>query len=315
MGTLRNLRLGTAALLSLTTLVVACSSSSSGSSVSADQAATDVAAAFCNKYNSCAPPFVQVAYGDLTTCEARFKLSVAPSLAANGTGATSAQYESCSKDLATASCDDLLSRNLPQSCHTIAGTLANGAACGEDSQCTGKYCNTEAGSTCGACSTIAAAGGACTSDDGCDYGLTCENSICTAYGAAGATCDVTHNCTATLACVNGTCATPLEAGAACPAIGAPGCDTLKGLYCNTSKVCATYSFANAGQPCGLVSAQSYAACAGGGLCKGASGITPGTCEAPAADGASCDAAAGPSCLAPAVCTGGVCKITDPSTCK
>jgi hypothetical protein len=314
MGTLRNLRLGSAAFLSFTTLVLACSSSNSSSSVSADQASTDVATAFCNQYNSCAPPFVQVTYGDIATCQARFKLAVAPTLAAKGTGATPAQYESCATALASASCDDLLSRNLPTSCQTVAGTLANGAACGEDSQCTGKYCNTGT-STCGACSTVAAAGSACTSDNGCDYGLSCQNSVCTAYGASGATCDATHACKATLACVNGTCATPLEAGAACPTIGGAGCDTLKGLYCNTNKVCATYSFANAGQPCGLVSAQNYVVCSGGGFCKGAGALTPGTCEAPAADGAACDAVAGPTCLSPAICTSGVCKLDDPSTCN
>jgi hypothetical protein len=310
-----NLRSFSSIAFASISLVVACSSSNGGSSVSADQAATDVASSFCNKYNSCAAPFVQITYGDMATCQARFKLSVAPSLAANGTGATSAQYESCSKDLSAASCDDVLSRNLPQSCQTIAGTLANGAACGEDSQCTGKYCNIGTNSTCGACSTLAAAGGTCTTDSGCAYGLACNGGLCSADASAGATCDTTHVCKATLACVNGTCATPLEAGAACPAVGGPGCDTLKGLYCNTSKVCASYAFANAGQPCGLVSASSYAVCAGGGFCKGAAGLTPGTCEATAADGAACDAVAGPTCMSPATCTSGVCKITDPSSCK
>jgi hypothetical protein len=310
-----NLRSFSAIAFASISLVVACSSSNGGSSVSDDQAATDVASSFCNKYNSCAAPFVQITYGDMATCQARFKLSVAPSLAANGTGATSAQYESCSKDLSAASCDDVLSRNLPQSCQTVAGTLANGAACGEDSQCTGKFCNTGTNQTCGACSTLAAAGGTCTSDNGCDYGLACNGGVCSAYASAGATCDTTHVCKTTLACLNGTCATSLEAGATCAAVGGPGCDTLKGLYCNLSKVCATYAFASAGQPCGIVNGSTYTACAAGGFCKGATGLTAGTCVATAADGAACDATAGPTCLAPAVCTGGVCKITDPSSCK
>src|ERR1700691_1959085 len=99
-----NLRSFSAIALSSITLVVACSSSGS-SSVSADQAATDVSSAFCNKYNSCAGFFITGTYGDIPTCQARFKLSVLPTLSANGTGATPAQYESCSTDLANATCE------------------------------------------------------------------------------------------------------------------------------------------------------------------------------------------------------------------
>jgi hypothetical protein len=310
-----NLRSFSAFAFSAVSLVVACSSSSSGSSVSADQASTDVSAAFCTKYNSCASIYVNVTYGDIPTCEARFKLSVLPTLSANGTGATPAQYESCSTDLANATCEAILSRNLPTSCQTMAGTLADGTSCGDDAQCKDKLCRKGTGQTCGACSSPGAAGAACAQDSDCAYGLGCNNLVCGAYAAAGATCDTTtHPCDPTLACVNGSCATPGEAGATCSALGAAGCDTLNGLFCNSSKVCAKIATAGSGQPCGLVN-NVYTLCSGGGLCKGASGLTPGTCAATAADGAACDATNGPPCLSPAVCTNGVCKITDPSTCN
>ncbi|MEO8877288.1 MAG: hypothetical protein ABI461_16965 [Polyangiaceae bacterium] len=309
-----NIRSFASLAIASASLVVACSSSSSGSSVSADTAENDLAKAFCAHYQSCASLFVQLTYGDSATCEARFKLSIAPSLTATGTGATPGQYETCSADIASASCADLLGRNLPKSCQTVAGTLADGAACGVDAQCKDKLCRKATDQDCGVCSSVAAAGGACVADGDCDIGLTCTNKVCTAYGAAGSTCDDTHTCNATLTCNNGTCAAPGEAGAACPALGTAGCDLLKGFFCNATKVCAQIGTAKAGQPCGLVSSV-YTICTGGGLCKGNTGITPGTCEATAADGAACDDTNGPPCLAPATCTNGACKITDPSTCK
>lgn len=301
---------------SFAVFAIACSSSS-GSSVSDDQAAADVAKAFCQKFQSCAPLFVQASYGDEATCEARFKLAVAPSLSANGTGATSGQYESCSADIGGASCDDVFSRNFPQSCRTVAGSLADGTACGADAQCKGKLCRLADNSSCGACSSIGAGGAACENDNQCDYGLTCANKVCVQYGAAGASCDATaHPCKPTLSCNNGTCATPGEAGAACAGLGMGGCDTLKGLFCNAAKVCATFGTASAGGACGYdVAAGTYTVCTGSGTCKVAAGKSTGTCTAPAADGAACDAVNGPGCTPPATCSGGVCKIADPTTCK
>ncbi|MGH7285186.1 MAG: hypothetical protein ACRELY_26995 [Polyangiaceae bacterium] len=305
----------TASFSALSALLAIACSSSSGSSVSNDQAAADVAKAFCQIYDSCADPYIQITYGNEPACEARFKIAVVPTLAANGTGATAGQYESCSADLAKTSCDDLLSRNLPKSCQTVAGTLADGTACGADAQCQGRLCRLANNSNCGACSSIVAAGGACDTDGECDVGLACANKVCTAYGASGASCDANHPCKLTLTCNSGTCGAPAEAGAACPGIGQAGCDTLKGLFCNTSSVCASFTVVAAGQPCGLVTNNSYALCSDAGICKGASGLTPGTCTAAAVDGASCDETNGPACVSPAICTGGVCKVPDPSTCK
>lgn len=310
---MRTSRLLASVSASFAVFAIACSSSSS-SSVSNDQAATDIAGAFCDATNKCSSLYIQISYGDVATCKTRFKLAVAPTLTANGTGATTSQYEACTADLAGASCDDLLARNLPQSCQTVAGTLADGAACGADAQCKGRLCRLADNSNCGACSSVVAAGGACTDSNQCDKALVCANSLCVAYGAAGASCDTNHPCKPTLSCTGGTCAVPGEAGATCPGIGTAGCDLLKGFFCNQQSVCATIGVSNAGGQCGLVNGV-YTTCSGGGLCKGAVGLTPGTCVAPAADGATCDDANGPPCLAPASCTGGVCKVSDPSSCK
>ena len=171
-----NLRSFVVFALSSTALVVACSSSS-GSAVSADQASTDVSQSFCAKYNSCAPFFITATYADIPTCQTRFKLSVLPTLTANGSGATAAQYESCATDLANATCENVLSRNLPTSCQTAAGTLADGTACGADAQCKDKLCRKGTGQTCGACSSQGAAGSVCAQDSDCAYGLACNSLV------------------------------------------------------------------------------------------------------------------------------------------
>jgi hypothetical protein len=45
------------------------------------------------------------------------------------------------------------------------------------------------------------------------------------------------------------------------------------------------------------------------------GSTTGTCEAAAADGATCSDTTGPKCMNPAFCNaGGTCQISDPSSC-
>lgn len=271
--------------------------------------------AFCQKFSSCASAFVQSQYGDEATCEARFKLSVLPSLTATGTGATATQYESCAGDLGGTSCEDLLDRNLPKSCQTVAGTLADGSPCGVDAQCTNRLCRIANGQTCGVCSSLAAAGGACTADSQCDVGLKCSSGSCVAFGAAGASCNDTHPCKATLYCNDaGTCAAPGEAGAACTTVGLVGCDLLAGLWCAPSKVCTKLDSAAAGKPCGLIDS-NYTICTGGSTCRMATGQVSGTCEAPAADGAACDDAKGPTCLAPATCANGLCRIDDATACK
>lgn len=94
---------------------------------------------------------------------------------------------------------------------------------------------------------------------------------------------------------------------------APGCDREKGLYCTAGGVCAAIAHAAATQPCGLVNGAEVD-CAGGGRCVIPASATEGTCVAPAADGAACDSASGPPCLAPAKCvvtgggTAGTCRV-------
>lgn len=297
--------------------LVACSGDDAGASISAEAACDDAAKAICAKLNECAPFFVTLAWGSVATCEQRAKIDCVPKLNANGTSQTPSQLSQCATDAKSMTCEDALGRNSPVSCHTQPGTLADGAACGTDAQCKGRLCRLSAGSVCGACSTIGAAGAACERDEDCDNGLACADKKCVTLGKAGAPCSATQPCTRSLSCNKGTCATPIAAGGTCEPNTDQSqnpCDAAKGFYCHfQTKVCTEVASAAAGGQCGLVN-NNIALCTGGSDCKVSMGLA-GTCQATAADGATCDDTKGPKCAAPARCASGVCKISDPSACK
>jgi hypothetical protein len=301
--------------------LLACSSSSGGSSVSATQAASDIAKAFCAKVNTCSPLGIQVAFGDLAGCESRESALFAEALGASGTGWTPSAVEACAQTVAGASCDDAMGHNLPSACHAPAGQLASGAACGDNAQCASGYCNLGAGNKCGTCAAgVGSANASCYRDDDCAYGTLCVGSDltaspavaghCTAPGASGATCDTSHPCLKTLACKSGTCAAPDATGASCTT---NSCGGLAGDYCSNAMggTCTKVLLAASGQPCGLVNG-TYTACSGAGTCP-MTGTTK-TCVAPAADFANCNAANGPGCTSPAECIGGICTRPSPATC-
>ncbi|MEO6419949.1 MAG: hypothetical protein ABIP39_11105, partial [Polyangiaceae bacterium] len=123
-----------------------------------------------------------------------------------------------------------------------------------------------------------------------------------------------------LACYQQKCVTGGSVGADCDFAGStnPPCSLLSGAVCDaTSKKCVELMLASAGGACGFVNGQ-IVACQAGNYCKTVAS-TPGmgTCAPQAAEGGGCsdDSSKGPSCMAPAKCDTGVCKVADPSTCK
>src|SRR4249919_1445082 len=127
-------------LLGFLACTQSCSGKSEPAAVSADQAAGDAANAFCSKISSCVPALLQLQWGDVATCTAKFKGQLVGTLASTGTASTPADMESCAQAIPVATCDDVLGRNLPDVCKAKAGTLTDGQACGDNSQCTGKLC-------------------------------------------------------------------------------------------------------------------------------------------------------------------------------
>jgi hypothetical protein len=277
--------------------------------------ATDAAHAYCTRAQTCASFYVSVAFGDVATCESRLQAQLVSELSAPSVTETTAQLEACAAALPEVACSDLLGRATIPACPTLAGKLADGAACAFDGQCAGTRCHAPSGATCGTCGTPAPSGSGCQADDDCDSAMKCVNGACAPYGGPGAACSATQPCRPDLGCVGGTCGTPSVMGTACT--DSTACDQLHAGFCDPlSKVCATATIAQAGSPCGLVAGQ-FVLCQGpGSFCRGDQAPTyQGTCVAFAPDGASCDADAGPLCDYGAVCESGTCQVPSATRCK
>ncbi len=306
-----------ASLLAVGGLVLtsACGSSSNGGGGSGNGATGDcnsVATAACNKLEQCSAFAIKAAYGDAATCVKRLEMGCTASTTAPGAKVTAAQFGACADAYSKVDCTKLTGGMfLPDAC-TVPGSLANGKACGSADQCQSGYCSSSTG-ICGTCGDRAAAGKACTSSDGCQSGLVCNSkSVCAQPVAAGGQCSDVRDCDAGLVCASGTCSQPVAVGKACTG---SDCDQLAGAFCNPqTKVCASISVADAGQPCGIVN-NTFVGCGAAGHCTIPQGQTKGTCQAAAADGASCDPQNGPTCMAPAICVNGKCTLPDPSSCK
>jgi hypothetical protein len=267
----------------------------------------------CNKLQECFPLGLSALYNDVAQCTERSKLSCMNTLGAQGTGATTATLDACTTAFKSATCDVLLGAKVPDACKTPAGTLADGKACGDDAQCTSRYC-AKTSDACGQCTARAAVGGACVQSGDCAEGLVCNaTGKCAEPGKQGEACSATKLCGTDLICQKGTCDKPLALGATCNPVE-PACDQRRGHICGANMTCEAIKLAKTGEPCGFVKGQ-ITSCGAHGKCKLAAGAQSGTCEAPAADGQACDAQKGPGCLAPAKCVKGVCTIADPNACK
>jgi hypothetical protein len=329
---------GIAAMVASWAFVVACSGSTGGGGgggLTAATACADLAHQRCTQFQTCSPTVVQIRYGSESVCETRETDSCTSSLALPSQGNTPAATEACSQAYAGWACTDLLNGvNIPQACQQQTGSIADGSACAVNGQCQSGFCAIAPGSSCGTCSAAPTAGTSCAELTSCGPGLTCttDTSTCVAFLAQGGACGKGAPCGVGLSCVGadatkgtqGTCqADGTMVGATCDATlkTGPGCDRDAGLACNSqSKTCQTLVLAGGGQPCGTVNDQP-AECASEGVCTGASGTTPGTCTASAADGAACDIGSGPACLVPARCIGsgdggtsGTCQYAGAQSC-
>src|SRR5512140_2486028 len=102
------MKLSTIVAFALSLSGVACSSSSSSPATSGDggadsgggdpaTACADLASAYCAKFESCGKIPFELAFGDAAGCSARSTASCVAGLGANGTSATAASTEACSK--------------------------------------------------------------------------------------------------------------------------------------------------------------------------------------------------------------------------
>jgi hypothetical protein len=307
-----------------------CSSSDvSVAAITAKEGCDQLAATYCGKIQSCTSFYLMLGFEDEATCKTRFSDQCVRNLAATGQGSTPAKMASCASKAASVSCADLFASNLPAECHPVAGTLANGVACGDASQCQSAFCGGGGGtSTCGTCAAAPVAEAAC-AGGACPNGLECgkTDGKCHKIGNVNDVCDGDHECNATLVCFNGKCAAPTALGADCDPANVssptrPPCDLIGGAFCNLkSKKCEPIAQnAAVGADCGLdLTSGGLTVCEKTAYCNITNATTySGKCVARVADGGACDATAntlGSPCVSPANCIGNVCKITDASLCK
>lgn len=178
--TLKPLLLSSAALTAL--LVAACSSttgSSGGSSTSACNEYFDVVFAPAARCGS----GVTVAPSEEARVRARFVSVCEKALTAPGQGITAAFLTDCSAKLKAAPCGS----DFEDLCKPPAGTLENGAACGDDSQCKSRECKKASGTACGKCEARIAVGQPCDiQTQACVEGAVCStksgSGVCESQG-------------------------------------------------------------------------------------------------------------------------------------
>ena len=308
----------------LSGVVLACGGSSSSVSDGpvTDQTLEAISGSFCDRISTCFGDFFVKAFiGDTPTCKSRLQLELKASVRGTGTQIKDSEAVKCKSAVDAAACNKILNDGVTDC--DFRGTLADGAACANDSQCTSGACFVDAKTNCGKCTARAADGADCTSSK-CTRGLTCNAAKkCVANVAEGGACDDNKPCELGLSCLAGKCGKGLAKGAACKTGSkeAP-CDSFSGTYCkppmatSPDGTCAPFTLVGAGQACGVTvtPAVDFAFCEKS-QCVGAMGTTKGTCQAFLADGATCDATKPPDCQFPAKCRNGKCATLDPATCK
>jgi len=282
------------------------------------RACTAFARAECTQLSTCTPFNVTLTYGDEATCEQRAVLACMPALGAAGSTLSSTQVDQCAQAIKAETCEQFLDNDQPSAC-TYTGSLALGATCGTDSQCSTGYCRLGLVGGCGVCATRAQAGQtgtdgglpACLTDGDCVATLVCAMGVCVGPSPIGAACGLQQPCQRTLACVSGKCSAPVPVGSACTL--PTDCDGAHGAACNTNtRTCVAIATATSGQPCGIVNG-GLTDCVGGATCGQVSATLTGTCHQTAADNAPCGPDIG--CMAPAVCAAGArCTLPNPTTC-
>ncbi len=323
-----------------------------GGGLTAAEACADSAKASCAKRDMCSssmhpPPRCTAALAQW--CEMRTAAVCVNNLAAKGTASTPAHTEQCSEDYATEACTSF-EEGLALCGPALAGSLANGIACGNNAQCSSTFCAVGSTEVCGTCQPLPTTGSVCQVGADCGPGLACAivvgaaAGVCTGYVPSGGACLTgTTVCEAGASCVGdvpatmtmGTCMLQgSKIGDACDGSRKTlaVCSDLLGLACipptkgTTVGTCQNVTYVTAGMPCGPVGSAPITGvgeCTAGALCVKAMGSATGTCVAAAADGAACDSdvTKGPPCLSPARCvpssamsTAGTCKLLDATQC-
>ncbi|MCA9583736.1 MAG: hypothetical protein KC657_00085 [Myxococcales bacterium] len=232
------------ALLASGALVVACSSSTGNGGSSASGACDAYFDAVFSPSTKCGRTSLNVAPSQQADVRARFNSVCEKALAAPGQGITAAFLSDCASKLQAAPCG----ADFDEICAQPAGSLENGAACGDDTQCKSKECKKASGTACGKCEAQAAIGQPCDPrSSNCVDGASCV----TKDGTTG-TCEASPklkegevcfdpskpssglgNCASGLRCAIGAASAPAK----CAPRGAAGADCSSSGDCLTELTC------------------------------------------------------------------------------
>ena len=288
--------------------------------VSADvaEACSGWAQTECNKEQTCADPvWIQASYADPSACQRVQELHCREDLTAPGSTDSVRRRAQCADALSQQKCSDWLV-GAPTSCANYDGygSLAEGAACRDSSQCSSDlYCAMPAGAACGVCTATLNDGDACTDDGSCQAYSECFAGHCQAQLALGMACGTGRgHCQFGLGCSHDVCAEyPSWPGDSCG--DDESCDAYLGSCNSQLSVCEAFHAANPGDSCDPApNSTARAVCVGGSTCGAVAGSGALICQRDLPLGAGCTFGAVPQCAAPARCVQGVCTVVAVAHC-
>jgi len=267
---------------------------------------------YCEADKRCAYDF-EVGWNDLATCKERVKINCLLRVKSPGVNETTSRVVACANTLTALSCEryDDFDR-WPETCTAPPGQLPDGAPCIVPAQCQGSACEITSRAACGVCKTVSRLGGACTDETNCFNFMPCVNGVCSAHPVKGEPCDgIGRYCFGPTVCRDldangiGKCGTPSPAGTACDPNEPDICDFTNAYYCDQVTMTCTKGekARKVGEMCvDLPICNFVSYCDFDGFCR----LNP-------REGMGCGA--NNTCLTPARCIDGVCKIRNAAVCK
>lgn len=278
---------------------------------------------FCTRLATCSDFKLREAFGRPEVCRSRWAAACEADAAARDTGHTPFTLVLCAQELERAACPQISEFLEPEACRP-PGMRPEGRACGGHTQCATGFCE-QVDEGCGTCRATRPEGSSCAETAGCLSGLRCGIAgICISPSGLGASCSEDTPCPPALACLGGQCQAPLTAGMPCSGDGQ--CAHTDGLLCLTEPqlttlaaaplpVCRVAPLGTANQIC-RIEGRMVVHCPGGRAACVRNNLGEHRCLTPASDGGACGAnAGGRTCVGPARCVAGVCRLAPLSTCE
>src|SRR5262245_13811554 len=116
-----------ARMMGAVAMVVAAGCGNVTPDITTDEACAMEAQEICRKLDTCATFWVQLLYGDKTTCASRLTLSCKNDQMVDGITRTAQDMVACANDAGTAICADLVASKFPAACQVKPGKRAAGA--------------------------------------------------------------------------------------------------------------------------------------------------------------------------------------------